>query len=170
MKRLFFALFLFASLGAAAQAEASRDSSGVKILKGFMTKKDLVTDTAFAWWGENLKGFTPNADAVTALRAQKDSIHILAFGGTWCGDTKHILPKVYGTLEAAGLSQERITLLGVDRRKQTVHNLAAAFNVTLVPTFIVLKNGQEVGRIVEYGSMGMPEMEIGQIVGKAAKK
>lgn len=170
MKRLFLALFLIASMAASAQTEVSRDSAGVKILKGFITKKDLVTDTAFAWYAENLKGFTANADAVKALRAHKDSIHILAFGGTWCHDTQQILPKMYSTLDASGFAQDRFTLIGLDRRKQGPHNLAAAFNVTMVPTFIVLRNGQEIGRIVEYGSMGMPEMEIGQIVDMAFKK
>jgi hypothetical protein len=36
-----------------------------------------------------------------------------------------------------------------------------------VPTFIVLKNGKEIGRVVEYGKFGMPDKEIGEIVSKA---
>jgi hypothetical protein len=34
------------------------------------------------------------------------------------------------------------------------------------PTFIVLKNGKEVGRVVEYGKNGQWETELAEIVSK----
>ncbi len=48
--------------------------------------------------------------------------------------------------------------------KKTLHHLAEAFQVTNVPTFIVLKNGKEIGRVVEYGRYGMIDKELGEIV------
>jgi hypothetical protein len=39
-----------------------------------------------------------------------------------------------------------------------------------VPTFIVLKNGQEVGRVVEYGKYGMFDKELGEIINSSVKK
>jgi len=33
-----------------------------------------------------------------------------------------------------------------------------------VPTFIIVKNGREVGRVVEYGKTGNIEKELGEIV------
>lgn len=172
MKKLaFLALILLAVQTVLAQsAEVSRDAAGNKIVKGFLTKKDLATDTAFAWFAENLKGYVPEQTALQALRTNKDSVHILAFGGTWCGDTKYILPKFFALADAAGFSQDRITLLGVDRNKKTVQHLSEAFNVTLVPTFIVLKNGREIGRVVEYGKYGMFDKELGEIIRNAARK
>ncbi|GAB4093878.1 thioredoxin family protein [Flaviaesturariibacter terrae] len=166
MKKLFFALSLLATTAVFAQdPEVSRDAeNGSKVLKGFIPAQTLATDTAFAWYGTGLKNFTPNAEALAALRAHKDSVYILAFGGTWCDDTKQVLPKMMATFQAAGIPADHVTILGVDRQKQTIQHLSEAFHITNVPTFIVLRNGKEVGRIVEYGTTGLPEREIGALV------
>ena len=166
MKKILFALSLLATTAAfAQQPEESRDAeNGSKVLKGFIPLETLSTDTAFAWYASGIKSFTPNAEALAALRAHKDSVYILAFGGTWCDDTKQVLPKMMATFQAAGVPSGHITLLGVDRQKKTLQNLSETFGVTNVPTFIILRNGREIGRIVEYGTTGMPEKEIGKVV------
>ena len=161
---------LFISVAVSAQSvEVTKEANGTKILKGFVNKTDIATDTSFAWYAQNRQGYTPDAGALQAFKNNKDSIHILAFGGTWCGDTKSLLPKFYALTEAAGFPEERITLLGVDRSKKTVHGLEKAFNVTRVPTFIVLKDGKEIGRVVEYGKYGMVDKELGEIINSAKK-
>jgi thiol-disulfide isomerase/thioredoxin len=172
MKKILLALSLLASMAAFAQApEESRDAkTGSKVLKGFIPKETLASDTAFAWYASGIKNFTPNAASMAAIAANKNDLYILVFGGTWCEDTQQILPKMYATFQAAGLPEDHVTLLGVDREKKTIQHLSEIFGVTSVPTFIVLKNGKEVGRIIEYGPTGMPEREIGTIVKEAFKK
>lgn len=165
MKKLFIAaFFIFSATALFAQQEVTTDATGNKIIRGFISKKELATDTAFRWFGDNVKGYIPEAGAVAAFKGAKDSIHILAFGGTWCSDTKSLLPKFYSLTDAAGFSDDRITLIGVDRNKKTVNHLAEAFAITLVPTFIVLKGGQEIGRVVEYGKTGRFDKELGEII------
>lgn len=149
-------------------AEVSRDAYGNKVLKGFITKKELTTDTAFAWYAENQKSFSPNADVVKQYAANKDSLNFIIFGGTWCGDTKHLLPNFLATTDAAGVADDHITLVGVDRNKKTLYNLSEAFGITNVPTFIVMKNGKEIGRVVEYGKIGSPEKELSQMIKDAS--
>lgn len=166
MRKLFqLLIFVFAAQAVFAQnPEVSKDSEGNNVLKGFITRQALATDSSFAWFEKNRKDYTPNAGAVAALKGAKDSIYILAFGGTWCHDTQFILPKFYTLTDAAGLAPDHITLLGVDHNKKTVQHLSEIFNVTNVPTFIVLKNGQELGRVVEYGKKGMWDRELGEVV------
>jgi len=151
-------------------AEVTRDAQGNKILKGFITKKEISTDTAFAWYAQTQKGYTPNADVTKQYAAYKDSVNIIVFGGTWCGDTQNLLPKFFATTDAAGFPDNRITLIGVDRNKKTFYNLTDAFAVTNVPTFIVMKNGKEIGRVVEYGKIGSPEKEVGEIIANSTTK
>jgi thiol-disulfide isomerase/thioredoxin len=171
MKKILFILSLFITqLVFAQSAEITKDASGNKIIKGFITKNELASDTAFAWFTQNQKGYTPEKAALQAFTSAKDSIHILAFAGTWCGDTKNLLPKFFALTDAAGFSQDHITLLGVDRSKKTINHLAEAFKIINVPTFIVLKNGQEVGRVVEYGKYGMFDKELGEIISSSNKK
>jgi thiol-disulfide isomerase/thioredoxin len=155
--------FLFCSIYAQAP-EVSRDNEGVKVLKGFVTKQELANDTAFKWFGENQKGYSPYTTALQALKTNKDSVSFLVFGGTWCHDTQSILPRFYSLTEAAGFGQDKITLLGVDHSKKTIHHLSEAFNILNVPTIIVLKDGKEIGRVVEYGKTGMFDKELGEII------
>lgn len=165
MKKLLLIAIGFTALNASAQTEVTHDGSG-KIIKGFMTRNDLANDSTFTWYAANQKGYTPEAGAVKALSANKDSINIIVFGGTWCGDTRSLLPKFFSLTDAAGFSQDRITMLGVDRSKKTQHHLTEAFGIVNVPTFIIMKNGKEVGRVVEYGRTGMFDKELGEIISR----
>jgi thiol-disulfide isomerase/thioredoxin len=170
-KFVFLVLFNFSFQALFAQTpEVILESNGTKILKGFVTKKDLTTDSAFTWFVENQKNYTPYAATLQTIKNNKDSISFLVFGGTWCGDTKFILPKFYSLSEAAGVSQDRITLLGVDRSKKTIQHLSETFNIINVPTIIVLKDGKEIGRVVEYGTSGMFDKDLGEIISVKATK
>ena len=111
-----------------------------------------------------------NADVIKQYAANKDSVSIIIFGGTWCSDTQHLLPNFYATTDAAGFPDKRITLIGVDRDKKTLFNLSETFNIKNVPTFIVMKQGKEIGRVVEYGKIGAPEKEVAQIITNAVTK
>jgi thiol-disulfide isomerase/thioredoxin len=89
---------------------------------------------------------------------------MVVFGGTWCEDTQNLLPKFYQLVNASGYPQSKISLIAVDRKKQTINDLSKIYNISNVPTFIVLKDGKEVGRVVEYGKEGDITKELGKIV------
>ena len=135
-----------------------------KTFKGIISREVLQSDTTFKWYAENLKGYKPNASALEGLQKNKDSIQLLVFMGTWCEDSHIIIPKFYSLLDMSGFSQNRITLIGVDRDKKTLSHLCEALNVTKVPTIIVMKNGKELGRVVEFGKYGLFDMELGEIL------
>ena len=136
-----------------------------KSLKGIISRDVLLSDTSFRWYDQNKKGYTPNPDAVAGLKRNADSIQLLVFMGTWCEDSQNIIPKFYSLLDAAAYSADRVTLIGVDRKKKTFSHLAEAMNITNVPTIIVMKNGKEAGRVVEYGRYGLFDKELSEIVG-----
>src|SRR5262245_60578657 len=101
-----FPIFCFhGSIFAQSQAEISRDNDGGKILKGIISRNELESDTAFAWWSENLKGYTPQSQAVAELK-KNQHIQFITFMGTWCDDSRFIVPKFYSLLEAAGFPQD----------------------------------------------------------------
>ena len=170
MKQSFLVLLgiLSFSILKAQAPEIISDSEG-KILKGFVNRQVLATDSAFKWFAENQKGYTPYPAALQTLKANKDSVQFLVFGGTWCHDTQFILPKFYSLSDAAGVTQNQITLLGVDRSKKTIQHLTEAFNVVNVLTIIVMKDGKEIGRVVEYGKNGMFDKELGDIINHSVK-
>ncbi len=167
MKQL-LVLLLAGMIAAPAMAQDTQvtvESNGTKIINGFFTQRQLATDSAFLWYAQNRQGFVPDQNALQTLKAKKDSVNFVVFGGTWCGDTKTLLPKFFALTDAAGLSPDRVTMIGVDRSKKTIHHLHDVFNIKNVPTIIVMKNGKEIGRVVEYGRYGMVDKELGEIIG-----
>ena len=133
-------------------------------LKGLLNRKVLESDTTFKWFKNNYALGMADASAVQAFQQKKDKFHVIIFGGTWCEDTQNLLPVFYRLADKSGLPDSSITLIGVDRDKQTLDNLSEAFNIVNVPTFIVMHDGKEVGRVVEYGKYGQIDKELGEIV------
>ena len=163
---LLVAVFLGLHSFSQSQFQVMGQGSG-KILKGILNRQDIANDSSFNWFSQNQRGYTPNAFTVAALKEKGKDIQIIAFGGTWCGDTRNILPKFYSIVDAAGFSDIQISLFGVDTDKKTLGHLAEALNVQYVPTFIVMKDGKEIGRVVEYGKTGTWDKELGEVINSA---
>ena len=146
--------------------ETSIDATtGSKVLKGLLTRADIERDTSFKWFKENLKLGQADATAVSAFEKNGSKFQIVVFAGTWCDDSQNLLPVFYRLVDKSGYPDSSITLIGVDRLKTTLYNLHNAFHITDVPTFIVMKDGKEIGRVVEYGKYGQIDKELGEIVG-----
>ena len=168
IRSFLFCLILFASLSAAAQpcVDVSKTPEGKKMLVGFITRAMIFQDTAFREFAENGKWFTPQAADVDALKAKVDSVHFIVIFGTWCHDSQNLLPQFFKWTDAAGFPDRRITLIAVDKQKKVTGNFAQVFGVKSTPTFIVMRNGQEMGRVVEYGKSGAMVNELADIIGK----
>jgi thiol-disulfide isomerase/thioredoxin len=142
----------------------SYDSKNRKVLRGLITRADIENDTAFGWFKKNYNLGRPDADAVTAFKQHAQDFQTLIFAGTWCPDTQNLLPQFYRLADAAGYADSNVSLIGVDNSKVTFDNLQRTFHLVDVPTFIIMKNGKEVGRVVEYGESGEAMKELGKIV------
>jgi thioredoxin-related protein len=68
-------------------------------------------------------------------------------------------------LDKSEYPKRKLTLVGVDRQKQSGNELSAKYKITNVPAFIVLgTDGQEIGRVVEYGKGNGIDKELAEIV------
>ena len=167
MKKTIYAIIVALLLNvpgfAQSQFQVSSERPNEKTYKGIISRDILMADSSFKWMNY-ARNFSADKNAVEGLKKNKDSIQLLVFMGTWCEDSQNIIPKFYSLTDAAGFSQDRITLIGVDRKKTTVSHLTEALGITNVPTIMVMKNGKEVGRVVEYGKNGMFDKELGEII------
>jgi thiol-disulfide isomerase/thioredoxin len=134
-----------------------------KVLKGLVTRQDIESDTAFKWFKQNMQFGTANAPAIDAFKKNGAKFQVVVFFGTWCEDSQNLVPVFYRLADKSGYPVENITLIAVDRAKTTLDNLHTAFHITNVPTFIVMKDGKELGRVVEYGKYGEIDKELGEI-------
>ena len=74
---------------------------------------------------------------------------IKLFMGTWCRDSRREVPRIYRILDAAGFDESRLTLINVNRGKNSPGEEEVGLNIHHVPTVILYKNGNEIGRIIE---------------------
>jgi len=167
---LAFLFFMWAANGLFAQAqyEASQDPKHpeVKVARGLVNKYLIQNDTAFKWFKQNQAGYRPDTATLNAFERTKGKYQFVVFGGTWCEDTQFILPKFFSLQERTGVPDDVITFFGVNREKNSLGNIAKAFNVTNVPTIIVMKDGKEIDRVVEYGKTGKWDKELAAILNK----
>ena len=161
--------FLFAlATTAQVQYEIGKDpQNGLKTLKGILSIDLLKNDSAFAWMRNDISWYKPNAIAVTNLKAVKDTVQLMVFVGTWCEDSQIVFPQLLKLCTEAGLDYKRITIIGVDRKKTTLGSLCEALGVTKAPTIVVMKAGKEIGRVEEFGSSGMYDKDLGEVLLKA---
>ncbi len=144
---------------------ADSANNNEKMLEGIVTKNDLTDDTAFHWYADSRKIYDyPDSSAVAAFSNNKDKISFIIFFGTWCEDSQFIIPKFFKIQEASGFPEDKIVLFAVDRRKNTISNMAHIMHVTKTPTIIVMQNGKEKGRLEEYGKTGYWDKELAEII------
>ncbi len=165
MKKILLAVACFLSLNAFSQTPYtySHDGSSV-ILNGMISKYILLNDSAFTWYKPSVANYAPSQAVVEAMSAAPANVSFILFGGTWCEDTQNILPKFFSIQEKSGFPDSRITFFGVDRNKKAIGNVAGVMGITNVPTIIVLKDGREVGRVIEYGKTGKWDEEFAALL------
>jgi len=172
MRRVFFfSLICLLVISCATSKQSTKpnyqvftDTNGTKALKGMINRSLLVNDPSFQWFVENGKFGEADASAVAAFQKNGSKITLLVFCGTWCEDSHNLLPKFYRLIDKAGFPESKISLVAVDRSKTAVQELHVKYHLKTVPSFIVLVNGKEVGRVEEYGKTGYMEKELGEIV------
>ena len=78
-----------------------------------------------------------------------NNIKYLLFAGSWCGDSESEVPKIMKLIDKATLN-DKIEIWGLDRDKKEPNNTQLPYSILKVPTLIILKNSQEIGRIIEF--------------------
>ena len=84
------------------------------------------------------------------------NIEFIVFIGSWCSDTQLHLP-VFLTFYEKLKTDKKLKMLALDLKKQSPENEEVEYQITHVPTFIVLYNGNEIGRIIESPKKGILE-------------
>lgn len=156
------ALFSFGQ----AQYEITKDPKHPeqKILRGIVNKYLIQNDSSFTWYNSSRSSYRPDTATLNAFERAKEKVQFVIFGGTWCEDTQYVLPKFFKLQEQSGFPDNRVTMFTVNREKRSLESIAEAFGITNVPTIIILKNGKEQGRVVEYGKTGKWDKELADIL------
>jgi hypothetical protein len=141
------ACFLAVGLVASCSRYVIKDSS---IILGKRTWEEWKSQAGWASYSaDSFKPLAANIDSITNLVASKGASFVV-FGGSWCPDTVNQLPVIFKVFDMASIAPDKIELYGVDRKKKEPSGTAERFGITRVPTLIILTDGIEKGRIIEY--------------------
>lgn len=143
---LIFLIASFCSTIAFTQTKEDRNGN----LVGKLQKSDFLQGKFKSWFVQEYEAYQPKEKVVKKLQKELEGIHIKAFFGTWCHDSHREIPRFFKTMELAGLDfQVNFEMVGLTRGKKTPDNLQKGFNIKHTPTFIIYKDGKEIGRYVE---------------------
>jgi thiol-disulfide isomerase/thioredoxin len=149
---------------AGAPSEAAQTEEAV--LVGAVSREQI--ETAHPEWVQAEVSSAPDAEAARALAAIEPGAEVTVFLGTWCGDSEREVPRLWRALdEAGGDVPFQIHYIGVDRQKKEPAAPITNFEIEYVPTFIVSRQGREVGRIVEEAPHGVEWDLLALLSGKA---
>ncbi len=163
---IFFCTMVSSNATAQAQYEILKDENhpNEHILRGIINKYTVQNDASYKWYNSSAASYRPDTAIVSAFERKKNSVQFVVFGGTWCEDTQFILPKFFTLQEKSGVKDTAITFFGVNRQKKSLASIADAFKIINVPTIIIMKDGKEAGRVVEYGKTGKWDKELADIL------
>lgn len=118
-----------------------------KVLTGPITVTDLLDLPG--WFGEDYLAYQPASQYLDLIPQYLEDIDIVCVLGTWCSDSRREVPRMVRILQAKMIPPEKLQMIAVDREKRSPNGEASQFSVERVPTFIFIRNGKEIGRIVE---------------------
>ncbi|HEX7182928.1 MAG TPA: thioredoxin family protein [Thermoanaerobaculia bacterium] len=154
--------------GAGGAAPAAREQAAQEdnVLIGPVTREQI--EEKVPEWVQAEVEAAPDAEAAQALTGVEPGAEVTVFLGTWCGDSRREVPRLWRALdEVGGEVPFAVQYIGVDRQKKEPAAAVAESDIHFVPTLIVTRNGREVGRIVETSPNGVEKDLLALLTGKA---
>jgi len=126
------------------------ETSGKNILIGYCTR-EAFRDTNFSWWfNSEYEMYNPDSLILTEIRPLLSKTLITIIMGTWCSDSRREVPRFFKIIDRLGFPDEDLTIIAVNEDKEIPgSSILKGYNLELVPTFTIYKNGSELGRIQE---------------------
>lgn len=139
------------------------------VYKGLIGFDDLQKEPTFNWYKTGTDTYHPKKKHINKLKAALPAYSMVVVMGTWCGDSKDLIPKLHNVLLAAAYPMANVTVFGVDRAKTSGSGIDKTYSITRVPTIILFDGAKEIGRITESVDKSM-EADLRVIIEKYQKK
>jgi len=98
-----------------------------------------------------------HTDTIDTL-AEHDELTYIVWGGDWCGDCRAQLPTFGAALEAAGVGDDRIEEIPVEKLADgsKAGPKVEEYGIEYIPTVVVQHDGTEIARFVEEEPVSIP--------------
>ena len=102
------------------------------------------------WYDFEYEEYTPEQSVIEKLEKQiNDVLRIKIVLGSWCSDSQREVPRFFRIMDEAGIMDEKVELISVNRDKMVPGMDISALKIERVPTFVVYDGIKELGRIIE---------------------
>ena len=136
-------------------------------LSGSVTEAEIREIQIFDLYTNRYK---PNTSAIEELNLVQDSVLVDVFMGTWCHDSKREVPAFFKVMESIDNSKISAQYTALEYRRSGPMDVINKNDIKRTPTFIVYKNGKEIGRIIEEVHKSIEEDLLEIIKGQGSKK
>lgn len=138
-----------------------------KMLLGHQLKDQFLKAPYADWYVKEHDEYAMDQKAINDLKKDKiNSYNIIVFMGTWCEDSHRDFPRLMKILEEVKYPDNKLTIIAVNRKKESPTGDEGRYNIQKVPTIIVEKYGKEIGRIIEMPTTGYIERDLVNILKK----
>ena len=148
-----FLIFLLLSAYTLQSQEMNRkiidERTGSEILVGYCNREGLMQGDFGKDYDLEYNDYIPDRKVVKKISKRSRGVSIAIILGTWCPDSREQVPRFYKILDEAGIGEEILTVICVDGYKQFDDTTGGLYDIEKVPTFIFIRDGMEIGRIVE---------------------
>lgn len=104
-------------------------------------------------WANAFDELQIDEEHAVALSAVEPGAHIDVYLGVWCPDSVREVTRLWKALDMAGEVPFSVDYLGLDRTMKSgvdsIDDSVEQFDIITVPTFIVYRGDEEVGRVIE---------------------
>ncbi|MBO6572810.1 hypothetical protein GYB29_11975 [bacterium] len=111
------------------------------------------------------KRYKPDPKIITQLNSVQDTILIDVFMGMWCHDSKREIPAFFKIMESIENPLISAKYTALEYKRKGPKEIIKTNDIKRTPTFIIYKNGKEVGRIIEEVEVSM-ESDLYEIIFK----
>lgn len=127
------------------------------ILIGNCDRAGLKSEIFEEYFSEEYSNYKPKSSVIRKIKPKQKIIEIVIVLGSWCSDSKEQLGRFYKILDKLNFNENNLKLICVDQSKKAREIEISEFEIKRVPTFIFLKTGEEIGRIIETPQTSLEE-------------
>ncbi|MFT3824710.1 MAG: tetratricopeptide repeat protein [Chitinophagaceae bacterium] len=133
--------------------QAITNAQGTINLLGKSTRDRLQQEPFGIWFNKNYTDYTIDSATANQLKPLVKNKRFVIFMGTWCGDSRREVPRIYKLLDYCGVQPSQIELINLNNSetayKQSPGHEEKGLYIFRVPDLLVYNDKNELSRVIE---------------------
>ena len=128
-----------------------------KMLLGKIDRNAFELKEYKSWFDSTYQAYTPIATILDTLETLSSDLEIAVVMGSWCSDSQRDVPALYRILDLIRFDKNKLNVIATDRSKTMPEPDLKDLDIEYVPTIILKRSNEELGRIIEFPERTLEE-------------